>query len=200
MEEIDSNDYELLYMIYQMDEASLQCLVDKYTEPAQNEIFYFLSISPYSQKGQELMLECVRILYNTIYTYRMDKGTTFATFYHHVLRNYMINYCRSLYTYEGICERSLVSLDSVIVEDSMVLLDTIANKDKTLEGIYCIYQEHVRHEFKEMRKYYKPFEMYILHLRLEGWSYREIGKELKLEPRTVGYVLQKMRKNKGFID
>lgn len=200
MEEINSNDYELLYMIYQMDEDSLQCLVDKYIETAQNEIFYFLNMSPFETKGEELMQECIRILYESVYTYRIDKGTTFRTFYHHVLHNMMINYCRSKYTYEGICERTMLSLDEMLVEDSMCLLDLIPNQDITLEGIKCIDEEAIRYEFKKMAKTYKPVEMFILYLRLHGWSYNDIAKELKVENRAVGYVLRKMRKNKGFID
>lgn len=195
MEEIDSNDYELLYMIYQMDENSLQCLVDKYLETAQNEIFYFLNMSPFTPKGEELMQECIRILYESVYTYRSDKGTTFSTFYHHVLHNMMINYCRAKYTYEGVCERMMISLDSMLVEDSMCLMDVIPNQDPTLEGISCLYEESIFCEFKRMALRYKPHEMWILYLRMLGWSYREISMELKIEERTVGYVLGKMRKN-----
>lgn len=200
MEEINSNDYELLYMIYQMDEDSLQCLVDKYLEIAQNEIYYFLNMSPFGAKGEDLMQECIRILYESVYTYRSDKGTTFRTFYHHVIHNMMINYCRSKYTYEGICERSMISLDEMLVEDSFTLLERIPNQDKSLEGIKSIYEETIRCEFRKMAKYYKPIEMRILFLRLEGWTYDEIGRKLKIDSRTVGYVLRKMRKNKAFID
>lgn len=197
---INSNDYELLYMIYQMDEYSLQILVKKYQKLLKIAVRYYFRVYNLDVATEELFYDTMTLLYDAIYAYRMDRQANFSTFFHSILHNKLTNYYRYLHTYEGACLRKMVSLDYIVGDSNIPFVEKVANRDLSLEGIYYLYQENANRIFERLSLGLKPMEMHILRLRLDGGSYREIANMLNIDEKKVDYVLSKVRKNKGFID
>lgn len=196
-QDCSENDYELLYMIYQMDELSLQTLVKKYELMCEVVIHNFIT-SAEEYQFEELMLGCVEQLYHAIYCFRMDQNTNFATFFKQVLKYYLTNFYRKWHTFRGKCMRHQVSLDAYVRDFDCTLMDMIPNSDLTLEGIYVLNQEGMKHNLKRLYKHLMPWEQEVLELRIKGYSYQEIAKKLDVETRQVEYVLIKLKKWKSF--
>lgn len=198
MDPISSNDYELLYMIYQKDEHSLQELIQKYVILINDAIFYYFNIETNNIKNDELLQEGMYLLYSAIYAFRSDRNATFATFFHRILKNKLTNCYRKLYTYEGMCVREMLSLDFTVNHHDLV--ESIANRDITLEGIHYLYIARMREMVREMCKGLRPVECEIVTMRVAGDSYREIAESLHIDEKKVDNVLRKVRKRKGLID
>ena len=200
MDPLSNNDYELLYMIYQKDEHSLRLFVEKYMVLIHDAIFFYFNVETNNVKSDELLQEGLYLLYGAIYAYRSDRNATFATFFHRILQNRLTNCYRKLSTYEGGCVRTMLSLDHMVNEYGVPLLETIPNRDITLEGIHYLYVSSVKAVVKEMCKDMYPLECEIIGMRVAGDSYREIADSLSIDEKKVDNVLRKVRKLKGLID
>lgn len=194
------NDYELLYMIYQMDEGSLQRLLDKYYKYSESQIHYYLYHDEIKLFAEECLAETPALILKAIYAYRLDKKTTFSTFYHQLFHHHMINYRRRYWTYNGQCERNQLSLDTFVNDNNNTLMNTVVNDDITLEGIYILYQEEYKYVIKQLFVNLRPIEQKVIMMYRDGYSYHDIASALHLNHRQVEYILTKVRKSKALID
>lgn len=187
-----SNDYELLYMVYQMDEDSLRELIYKYQKVAKRLIRYYLSASRDLRYEEDLLLDSMQYLYQAIYRYRQDKNCSFSTFVRNILVHRIANFYRNFSSYKGNCEKYSLSLDHYVNEEESVLPYTV-NHDKTLEGSHVLYVEGIKYELRKILQPLAEWERKVILLRLTGYSYQEIANMLGVEYRQVEYVLAKTK-------
>lgn len=197
---INSNDDELLYLIYQMDELSLQQFVDKYAAIISETITFYFNFPRKHYLSDDIMADAISLLYDAIYSYRFDMETNFATYFHKILKNMLTNVTRAAFTFEGKCLRSSVSLDYQVKDAYSPMLDVIPNKDITLEGVHYLDKTQYHETIEKMCESLNARERRILFLRLKGHSYREIAELLHIDKKKVDNTLHKIRKKKGFID
>lgn len=196
---IGENDYELLYLIYQMDEFSLQTLINKYAKICEIIIYSFLPREKNESFYDEIMAECYIQLYQAVYSFRQDFDANFSTFFQHILKHHLTNFYRKRNTYQGRCQHKQVSLDAFVHDGTVALIDLIPNTDITLEGIYYLYQESANQYLKRMYSSLKAWEISVIELRLTGYTYLDIAKRLGVEVRQVEYVLTKLRNRKDSL-
>lgn len=204
MDSYDSeSDYVLLYMIYQMDEDSLERLLDKYYEYSVKLLRYYLYRFEYKLFYNDCLNDVQALVLKAVYAYRNDRNAAFVTFYHKLFYHLILNYRRHYYrTKTGRIERRTLSLDAFICDDNAqsTFTDVMINDDITLEGVYTLYQEEYRYVLKTLFHDLRPVEQQVLLLHQGGYSYHDIAQILKINLRQVEYILSKVRKSKALID
>lgn len=194
-----SSDDELLYYIFQMDETSLQHLVNRY-----HKVIIDMSYHAFYLKTNidfdELYQEGVVLLHKAVFTFRKDKEASFSHYFRTIFQNRLNNYKRSYYTINGKGMNGTLSLDLRVHDNQYSLLESIPNHNVSLEGIQYLQTIAYREQFRSLTSALSTEEKLILFMRIEGYSYDEITSALHLAPRKVDNTLQKVRKNKGFID
>lgn len=185
------NDYELLYMIYQMDEDSLKILMDKYSQMASVMLRYYFSTNGNMRYHDEVLHICVNKLYQAIYQYRQDRNCSFATFIRHVVIHAALNFYRDLRAHKE--QFHMLSLDYYVCEEAKSLAPVIINQDPTLEGISILDIENCKATLKDLFRYMRKWEREVVLLRIQGYQYQEISEILKIDARQVEYVLSKLR-------
>lgn len=124
------NEYELVYMILQGDEHSLQLLLHQY-QPKINAIIkqnctYQVMIRHHEG---DLHQVAAAALMRAVLEYREEKGISFSTFSGKVIRNAVIDYQRSLYRKDFSLTHEVLHLDAAIhAEGTIVLLDLIESQ------------------------------------------------------------------------
>lgn len=196
------NDYQLLYMIYQMDEDSLERLLDKYYKYSIKMLRHYLFRNELKLFGNDCLNDAQALIMKAVYAFRNDRNTTFKTFYHSSFYHLIINYRRHYYeTMVGNIERRTLSLDSFICDNSHnSFIDLVVNDDITLEGVYTLHKEEYRYVLKKLLLELHPIERRTLLLHQSGYSYRDIAAILHINVRQVEYILTKVRKSKALID
>lgn len=192
----NENDYELLYLIYQMDDVSLEALLYKYRTLGQAQLHFYFSPAEISEYGEDYMAEVLMIIYKAIYAYRPDRQASFKTFYYHLFYHHVINYRRHFQTYRGRCEKTRLSLDRVIHDSDSALIEILANRDRSLEGISVLVREEQKERLKKFFYQLKPIERQAVWLYHQGYRYQEIMDRLGLEYRQIEYILTKARNHK----
>lgn len=196
------SDYILLYMIYQMDEESLETMLDKYYMYSMKLLNCYLQRYEFELFGDECLKDIQTLILKAIYAYRDDRKASFMTFYHKIFYYQILNYRRRYLTYKGTMERNLLSLDNFVNDndDGSTYLDFMVNEDTTLEGSYALDQEQCRYVLRQLFNELRPIEREAVIMYQSGYAYRDIAEILKLYPRQVEYILAKVRKSKALID
>ncbi len=195
------NDSVLLYMIYQMDEESLETMLDKYYVYSVKLLKCYLYHQEYEMFGEDCLKDIQTVILKAIYGYRYDRRASFMTYYHKMFYYRILNYRRRLLSYKGIMERSLVSLDNFVnKESSDTFMDFMVNDDVTLEGSYTLHKEEYRYVLKRLLFDLRPDEQQAVIMHQDGYSYRDIAETLHMNQRHVEYVIMKVRKSKALID
>ena len=201
MDHIQSeNDYELLYMIYQMDEDSLHTLLYKYRSLGQAQLHFYFGSAEIKEYGEDYMAEMMVMIYRAIYAYRQDRQASFSTFYHRLFHNHVINYRRHFYTYRGRCDRMRLSLDATVHDSDTAMVHFLINRDMSLEGVSILIREQQKEKLKKLFHQLKPIERQVIWMYHEGYRYQEIMEQLHMDYRQVEYILTKVRKSQALID
>ncbi len=191
----------LLYLIYQMDESSLQELVEKYALYNRAQLRYYLNAEELEGNEEDCLAELTSLLLKAIYAYRQDQNALFSTFYHCFLEHYIANYRRQFWSFQNRSQKKTLSLDSYVSDHGMRQHhDYVANRDITLEGIYTLYTEQRNHILRSLFHDMTALECRVILLKLEGFTYEAIAKRLNMDTRQVEYILAKVRKSKALID
>lgn len=196
------NDYQLLYMIYQMDEDSLEKLLNKYYKYSVRMLRRYLFREEFRLFGNDCLNDAQALIMKAVYAYRNDRNTAFRTFYHRLFYHLIINYRRHYYrTMVGSIERRTLSLDSSFGDtNSNTFMDMVVNDDITLEGVYTLHKEEYRYVMKKLLLDLHPIEQRVVLLHQSGYSYRDVAAILHINMRQVEYILSKVRKSKALID
>jgi len=195
------SDSLLLYMIYQMDDYSLQELLQKYDAYNKAQLHFYMSKEELEGHEEDCLLDLSIAVIKAIYAYRQDQNARFSTYYHCYVLHYIANYRRRYWSRQGRCRRQTMSLDMLVSEHSGRWVgEAIANRDITLEGTYVLYQEQRNQILKKLLQELKPKEIQVILWKLDGHSYEYICKKLHMDYRQVEYILAKVRKSKALID
>lgn len=198
--DIDHDDL-LLYLIYQMDESSLQEFLQKYARYNRAQLRFYLNAEELEGNEEDCLAELNAMLMKAVYAYRRDQNVLFSTYYHCFLEHYIANYRRQFWSFQNRSQKNTLSLDAYVSDYSTkVHHDYVANRDITLEGIYALYTEQRNHILRRLFRDMSALECRVILLKLEGFTYEAIGKKLNMDARQVEYILAKVRKSKALID
>ncbi|MGM9879101.1 MAG: sigma-70 family RNA polymerase sigma factor [Bacilli bacterium] len=177
------NDYELIYMIKE-DEEALDFLIRKY-EPLFRSLSYSFA-KKYGYKGieqEDLIQQCRITLCKVVDKYDCDKEVLFYSYLLVCLKKSMINFCRSY----------SVKTDNFNYMD----MDNYEDLSIFTSGVN-IFEDYSDYEFLERIVSFKNslsfLDAQVFELRYNGFSYKDIAVLLEINKKKVDNILVKIRK------
>lgn len=177
------NDYELVYMVRENEEA-LEILLKKY-EPLFKKI---ASSFVYKNKNkgldkEEMIQHCRIILCKTVDMYNPDNDVIFYTYLMICLKRGMINYVN----------RNIIKHDYLNYMD----IDSYDNLDSFISSSN-VYEDYLDYEVQTNIINFKNSLSFcdanIFELRCNGFSYKDIASLLEISVKKVDNTLLKIRK------
>jgi RNA polymerase sporulation-specific sigma factor len=177
------NDYELVYMIKENEEA-LEYLLKKY-EPLFKRLAFSFAFK-YKNKGldvEDIVQYCRIILCKTVDMYNPSNDVLFYSYLIVCLKRGIINYVsRNMYKHSQYNYMDLEDYD---------------NLDSFIDG-YDAYKNYIDYEVQTSIINFKNslsfLDANIFELRYNGFSYKEIASLLEIEVKKVDNSLLKVRK------
>ncbi len=171
------NDYELLYMVRENDDASRNVLYEKY-QPIIKKIAneFYLRFSSYGYDYDDFIQEANIAFQRSIIHYNEDKNNTFYTFSILCVRRSLLSFCRKISnSRKNISNVEFVDIDECNISD--VTSDIFQlYEHKQLENIF-------REIILEL-----PLEVScIFELKFNGFTYHEIGILLDIPSSTAEF-------------
>lgn len=196
MEERDYNENELIYMIQQGDEYSLQLLLESYrskiTMIIRQSCTYQMQMR---NQEKDLQQVAVQALYRSIFDYRDQFGIRFSTFSSSVIRNALIDYQRQQYRRDFSLHHELLALDAPIQkEGSTTMIEQIPSTRVEEDGAFQIYIAALKQQETDLQKRLNSIEYDIYQMRNEGYSYAQIAEKMGVNVKKVENTLAKIRR------
>ena len=177
------NDYELVYMVKENEEA-LECLLEKY-EP----LFRKLALSfafRYKDRGLEvddIMQYCRIILCRTIDKYNPNNDVLFYSYLVACLKKGIINFAnRNMY--------KNIPFHYMAIED----YDNLENFIDPYDAYKNYIDYDVQYDLIKFKHSLNFLDSNVFELRYNGFSYKEIASLLEIEVKKVDNILLKVRK------
>ena len=173
------NDNELIYLIKENDEYSMDLLFNKY-QPIVYKICstYFIKLKKYGIEFNDLIQEGNYALYKASCTYNSYSNVKFYTYFCNCIRNHLNSYSRNL-----------------SVKKYSVLNNSCSLEDINYTNYYFDYDYSYDEEyFIDIKNSFSFKNSIVFELRYNGFNYKEISRLLDLPLSTVDGRLCKIRK------
>ncbi len=173
------NDYELIYMVREHDDLSQDLLYEKYLPIIKNIAKeFYKNYNNYGYDYDDFFQEGLIAFQKAIINYNENKNALFYTFSVLCIRRSLLTFCRNISS----SKKNQIVSDFVPIDDySGLCLDAKSNIDSIVSETEIM--EISRKIILEL-----PFEnSCIFELKLNGFTYREIGVLLDLPSSTVEF-------------
>ena len=173
------NEYELVYMIQQGDEHSIQLLLRQYQAKIsaiiRQNCTYQVMVRHY--EGDLYQIAAAALL-RSVFEYREEK-----------------EYERALYRKDFSLTHDVLHLDAAInKEGSRNLMDAVESPRVEEDGAFSIYRISMEMKESKLRRQISDLEYQIFCMKREGYSYREIAQRTHVTPKKVENTLRKVRR------
>ena len=189
------NDYELLYMIIQCDENALNYLVEKYKKVIWRIITS--ATNKYQPKGvekEDLFQEGLIALMDALSSFRDDIRAPFFSFALICIERQVKGYIRRFNSLTTRLNYNALSLDMYVSEDeSLYLRDVIPANQQNISYI-TLFQDDLLALIDQENSILTNIEKQILSLKVEGYSYYEIGEKLDISTKHVDNCIQAVKR------
>lgn len=180
------NDNELIYMVQENGESYSDLLLKKYHPiilKISNE--YYLKSFGCGYELDDFYQEALVSFYRSLHTYNGSKDTLFYTYTIVCIRRALMSFSRRIY---NIRNKSL-DADSVDISELDYLIEDINENPKykdSYKGLECIIKDVI---------FNLPLEAgAILELKMNGFTYKEIGKLLGIPMSSVEFRSRRARR------
>lgn len=183
------NDYELLYMVRENDDASRDILFEKYLPIIKSIAYeYYQKFKNYGYDYDDFVQEATIAFQKSVINYNESKDVLFYTFTVLCIRRNLLTFCRNITNMnKNTSINNFVDLDSCSVVDFSSSVDFFI-EDREIESL-------IRKLILDL-----SFENgCIFELKLNGFSYREIGSLLSLPSSTVEFKNRAAKKKLKFL-
>ena len=189
MKENSYNENELVYMVRQGDERSLQLLLELYRPRIRSIIrkncTYQLQLRHQEKDLQQIAAQA---LFRAVFDYREHHGIRFSTFAANVIRNALIDYQRAQYRRDFSLHHDLLALDAPVLGNRYgTLADQLPNP--RIEDLSALKQQE-----SLLKKHLSSVEYEIYRLRNLGYTYPQIAERVKVNRKKVENTLRKIRR------
>ena len=178
------NDYELIYMVRENDDAYLKVLYDKYYPMIRSIAYHYYQAYPnYGYELDDFIQEGFLSFQKALNQFNEEKDVLFYTFACVCIHRGFISFCRKIsFSNKNIPFMNSVSIEEISIEDKKSDIDTIFST----------------YEFEKVCNqilFELPDDLGCLfELRYNGFNYREIGILLDIPRSTVDFRFRKIRK------
>ena len=179
------NDYELIYMVKENDDDSLECLFNKYTpiiKSISNE--YYQKYNSYGYDYDDFLQEANIAFYNAYLAFRESMDVLFYTFVTVCIRRRLLTFCRNITN-----NSKNISFNQTVDVERYDIVDDKADMDLFMRETEI---EQLLHDYilNLPLNYSSVFE-----LRLNGFGYKEISCLLDIPSSTVEYRFRHIKNN-----
>ena len=191
MKENSYNENELVYMVRQGDERSLQLLLELYRPRIRSIIrkncTYQLQLRHQEKDLQQIAAQA---LFRAVFDYREHHGIRFSTFAANV-----IDYQRAQYRRDFSLHHDLLALDAPVLGNRYgTLADQLPNPRIEENGSYQIYLSALKQQESILKKHLSSVEYEIYRLRNLGYTYPQIAQRTQVNAKKVENTLAKIRR------
>lgn len=186
---MEVNDYEIMYMIYQNDETALRMLMDKYHESVRFIIYRYKGYRSVSWNYDDLIQLAFIKLIDAVYTYREDREASFSSYFLEIFRRAVIDQFRRNKAQRYSYEIANLSMD-MEVSDNNAQFQGVYVVDDHIETLY------VNERIQDIKQGLSDVEQAVIDLRMRGYTYQQIAKQLNITKKKVEYTLRKIRNTK----
>ena len=177
------NDYELVYMVRENDDESKSILFEKY-DPIIRKIAsnFYTNFKGYGSDYEDFYQEALIAFQHALVTYDDSKDSLFYTFSTFCIKRSLQSYCRNISSNKvsGLIS-NFVDIDCYEIED----------KNSSIEK--NIDYENYKNICKKVIYDLPSESSAIIELRLNGFTYREIGTLLDIPNSSVEFKSRKRR-------
>jgi len=176
------NDYELIYNVRENDDFSRDVLYEKYS-PIIRKLAseYYKKFNQYGYEFDDFLQEAYISFQKAIVRFNDNKGCLFYTFVVMCIKRSLITFSKRI-SNKNLANTNMIDIDECIVVDHQSSVDNILSCNE-LETL-----------LKNMM-YSLSFDLgNILELRINNFSYCEIGKLLDIPLSTVNYRCRMVKK------
>ncbi|MDR1795790.1 MAG: sigma-70 family RNA polymerase sigma factor [Erysipelotrichaceae bacterium] len=190
-----NNDFELLYMIRQGCEIAQQMMIEKYQKLLHKLVNQYLNYNPrLENERDDLYQESLIALFESIDSYREDIDAPFYCLLYRWVRTRLHTCIRDWRKYIAQMDGNLyLSLDTPLKKGSELSLMDITPDPKRGQSLFTLYEQELE-DLKQGRFCaFSAQQKEILRLRLEGYTYAEIGARFDMNAKQVDNQLRKIR-------
>ena len=180
-----NDDYELVYLAQDGNEDAINIIYEKYkpiiVKKSKNAIVF---VTHHGIEINDIMQEGYIGLEEAIRNFSQDNDATFYTFANLCIDRQILNFLRKI---NGNKDRILN--EAIMLDDSL---------EKTLKDNYDIEENLLGRDkndqiTKKIRDSLTEFEKKVFDLRIKGYSFDEISKELNKDLKSIYNTLQRIR-------
>lgn len=183
---------KIIKQIKKNDNSSFDILVENYKNMIYKIIrSYSLRQGDYLIDEDELYQEGCIALYDACKTYSRINKCKFSSFAYVVIKR-RIN--REVFKYIGIYNSEALSIDKLDANDKEMFFEDKYVEDNPIEYIK---RENRKEDIEKALKNFNSVDQKIIRLRIDGYSYDEIGKLLKISAKRVDNRIQYIKKKKN---
>lgn len=191
MEYKDINDYELLYLISDIQDDEVVCLLNKYEPFMKKKCMKWKSVLDKLNIEMEDLQQEVRIVFlEAIKNFKEEKNTVFYTYLSTIIDNKIKNIIRKMNTSKNIDAASCVSLSSIC--DDRELIEFITSDNEKIEKVLEV--QEVKEKIYEFLYHLPLDKALVLELYLNHYSVPSISKLLDESEDGVRIILRIYRK------
>ena len=178
------NDYELIYMVRESDDISRDILYEKYKPIMMNIVSdYYNKFSDYGYDYDDFLQEAYISFQKALRFYDDSKSCLFYTFAIMCIKRGLLSFCRKIS-----CERRNLSSYNLVDIDNCIIVDN--NVDINNSIIYNDFENKLKGLMLDF-----SFDISnVFELRINGFTYSEIGTILDIPLSTVNFRCRKVKK------
>lgn len=190
------NEYELLYLYRQNDEAATQVLFEQYHRLIWSIVFRFSGAMNHLGLGKDdLFQEGMIGLMEAIDCYRDDLLVPFKNFACLCAERQMRSLIRKYSGQNYSLIHQSVSLDQPLLnEENLVVMDTIACDDQSADPVWSFYYHQHVNQLKDKMKEFSVLEKRVMYYRSLGYTYTQIAEACDCNFKAVDNTLQKLKR------
>ncbi len=141
---------------------------------------------------EEAYAEALYGFNDALNNYNEQKDCGFETFLSICIERRLIKVIRKYNTHKGKFNHSLYSLDYVMDEDGVSLLDTIM--DESTDPLNVLSKEENKRDLeREIDKVLSDFEKEVYNYMIEGFTYKEISDFLDKDAKQIDNAMQRIK-------
>lgn len=192
----DVNEYELLYMYRQDKEHTAHMIVKQYERLIWSIVLKFQgAMHQMGISKDDLFQEGMIGLLEALDCYREDLNVPFRNFAclcaERQMRSLIRKYSGQNF---GIIHNSLSLDQSLVHDDSMIVMDTIADNNCFNDPAWVFNYRYCLQQVQEQVQEFSSLERSVLTYRAHGYSYKEIAEVCCVSYKKVDNTLQKVKR------
>lgn len=192
------NDYELLYMISDNNDDSLEFLFEKYKPFINRKLSKWKAkASRFGIDLEDLEQEINLALVSAVNSFNENNGTSFYTYLNVVLERRIVNVFRNQSTCKNRILLNTISLSTPINED-MTISDILADNGSFIDEI--VYERELNMNLSKFCYELPIGDAMVFEMFLSGYNREVISELLEIPIKRISYLLCKIRKkSKQFL-